>query len=348
MKQTNLIYGKMKSGKTKLLLEETKKLIDNNENILFLDVKEEYYRKYSQILNEKGYNIVVINLKNPLNSHNFNPYHLPYQYYKNTELDKAIDLITLISNRLFLSDNSNADPFWEQTSSALFSGLTLLTFKEAKEEEVNLGSVSLGIDIVGKNELLKKYLDNSSVLDPIYTLSSTTVYSPFDTRGSIVSVSKGKMRSYILKPNLLQLLSCTNFDLNREKTAIFIIPKDNDKEVNNVANIFIDQLVYMIKQNKNKYNFILDNIDFINKLDSLEEITNMCYENIKLYIATRNLDKLNNIYGKETISNILNIIRLEDENCELIIDEVPLSYPDLEQNAKYFNIEKFLKDKFEA
>lgn len=346
MEKTNLIYGKMKSGKTKAILEETKNIINNNENILFLDVKEEYYRKYSRLLKENGYNVVVVNLNDPLKSHNFNPYHLPYQYYKKNEMDKAIELITLISNRLFLTDNTNTDPFWEHTSSALFSGLTLLTFKEAKEEEVNLGSVSLGIDLVGKTELFKEYLDNLSVLDPIYTLASTAVYCPFDTRGSIVSVSKGKLRNYILKPNLLQLLSCTNFEYDKEKIAIFVILKDNDKEVNNIANILIDQLVYMIKEKKIKYNFILDNIDFINKLDSLEEIINMCYDNIVLYMATRNLDKLNAIYGRDVISNILNLKNTE-ENSELIISEIPLPYPELQQNAQYFDIEKFLKDKFE-
>ena len=348
MEKTNLIYGKMETGKTKILIEETEKLINNNENILFLDLKEEYYKKYLEKLKEKKYNIVVINLKNPLQSDNFNPFSLPYQYYKKNEIDKAIELINMINNRIFKEESIEyVDPFWTQASSSLFSSLTLLTFKEANEDEINLGSISLGLDLVNKYTLLKKYYDDLSPIDPIYILGSTSIYSPTDTRGSIVSISKNKMRNYILKPNLLQLLGSTNFSFDKDKTAVFIIPKENDKEVNNIANILIDQLVYLTKQKNLNYNLILDNIDFINKLDSLEELINLAYKNIKLYIATRDLEKLTKIYTKEVIDNILNVIGLEIRiSYDLNIDNTTVTYPNLNQDVKYFNIEKFLKEKY--
>lgn len=340
MEKTNLIYGKMETGKTKFLLEETSKMINNNENILFLDLKEEYYKKYSKKLKEEGYNVIVINLKNPLQSNNYNPFSLPYYYYKNNELDKAVELINMISNRIFSEDNSEVDPFWQETSSSLFSSLTLLTFKEAPKEEVNLGSISLGIDLVNKYTLLRNYYDKLSPIDPIYILGSTTIYSPTDTRGSIVSVSKNKIRNYILKPNLLQLLGSTNFEL-KDKTAIFIIPKENDKELNNIANIFIEQLIYVIKQHNLKYNLILDNIDFINKINSLEELINLAYNNITLFVATRDLNKTIKLYSKEVIDNILNVIELK-ERINYNIENNELSYPKLKEEVKYFNIEEFL------
>ena len=53
MKNTNLIIGKKGIGKTSIMFDEIKKLIDNNDNLLIIDNKEEYYKTYAEELKKK-------------------------------------------------------------------------------------------------------------------------------------------------------------------------------------------------------------------------------------------------------------------------------------------------------
>ena len=60
MKKVTLISGKTETNKTKgYLFKQTNEIIEKEENILFLDSKEEYYNEYSALLKEKGYDCKV-------------------------------------------------------------------------------------------------------------------------------------------------------------------------------------------------------------------------------------------------------------------------------------------------
>lgn len=343
LERTNLIYGKIDSGKTRgILFKEVDELIKRDESLLVLDLKEEYYNNYSKLLQDKGYQITVINLNNPVSSNGFNPFTMPYHYYKYNNMDKCIELLEETGLRLFNEDSSNTDPFWSNSAKDLFIGLSLILFKEAKEEEINLGSISTLLNSCIK-EGLSKYFENLKPNDPIYISASTIVYSPKDTRDSIISVLKQKINQFIIKPNLLNLLANTDFDINNfghKKAALFIIPKE-DSRINNIANILIDQIVYKIKENKVKLNLILDNIDVLEAIYSLNSLVNMAYSNINLTVVTRDLEVLNANYGVNTFKNILNKIDADKETLEIVKESkngIPL--PTLNQTIKFFEFKE--------
>ena len=297
MKRTVLINGKAGSLKTKgVLVNEVSNMINQGENVLMLDTKEEYYKRFRKEFAENGYNIVVLNLKNLKQSNGYNPYTLPLYYYINDEKDKAVEMIETLGKEIFL-DGYEGDPFWPNMSIDLFTGLSLLLFKEAPHNKVNFGSLSLCADLVSndKEELLTNYIKNLNVMDPIYACVSGTLFAPADTRGSIISVFREKIKKYCLRENLMAVLSNTDFDianLGKEKTAVFIIARDDSKNINEIANLFIEQIYSLVIFEDIKFNFVFDNIEKTSCILCLKDMLNMLNKNMKIYVATRNRKEL--------------------------------------------------------
>ena len=81
---------------------------------------------------------------------------------KSGNQDKAIELLDdLALNILYDESNQNADPFWEKTSADYFSGVALGLFEDAKEDEININSISLattvGEEKFGGSTYIKEY-----------------------------------------------------------------------------------------------------------------------------------------------------------------------------------------------
>ena len=339
MKNTNLIIGKINSGKTMgILFNEFKKSIANKENLFILDEKEEYYKTFKQELDNNGYKVYVLNLKDTSKSNSFNSLMVPYNYYKNGNIDKAIESITELGLEIFKTDNSNIDPFWENSAADYFTALTLILFKEASIKEINLGSIqtmiTLGSHKIEDTFVIKKYFNNLDINDIIYKVGSSVVYAPMETRESIISVMKQKLNTYCLMEQLLNNLCGNDIDLTniQSKTAIFVI---NKLGLNSISNIMINQLV-----NTNiEMTYYLDNID---NVPLILELKNMLDSKLKVYVATRNKEEFMSKYGKTIIDCFENIV----ENKE--VDEYTEvgsynEYPTSKKNeVKYFNIEEYV------
>ncbi len=347
MRDTNLIIGKINSGKTKgVLFKETKKSIENNENLFILDARGEYYRTFKEELDSKNYNTYVINLNDPVKSNGWNILNLPYMYYKNNEIDKCLDCLKSITLELFKDENPNSDPFWSNMSADYVTGLIMILFKEGKLEEINIGSVGTLLtksEITYNNKtLIQNYLDNIDIVNPIYTLLSATAFAPNETKGSIISVIRQKLNLVYIKENLLNMLSINELDLTniKDKTAVIVIGKSD------IANILLDQISYIIRGKNIKFNFILDNLDNYSKILSLKElIEDASYNHIKVDVAIRDIDEIEYKYGKFIFNKFQNVVNVEKEL--ILIEEGNYNkFPELKKvNNMYFDLEKFIKNK---
>ena len=337
MEKTNLFIGKSGSGKTSTLFPIVQSLISNNENMLILDSKEEYYKTYSKKLKENGYNVLVLNLKEALKSNGYNPLALTYYYYKNDKQEIVGELLNNLGHSIFKEESINSDPFWENAAADYFTSLTLTLFKEGSKDEINIGSI---LTMLSKdNDNFKNYLEQLDPLNPIYMSGSSTAFAPYETKTSILSVMRQKLNTYLINPELLKILCNDEFNLSdlKEKTAIFIIGKNN---LNNLANTLITEVFTLIKYTNYKINFILDNFDTLPKLNILKEmIDNSSYYNITVYTAIKDLIEMESIYGKFIFNHFDNIINVTN-NQKLNIGNYE-EYPKLKDNkAKYFDIDK--------
>ena len=313
----NLIIGSTGSGKTEMLVQPMVKLLaKSHQSMIITDPKGEIYERNANELREKGYNIVLLNFRDPQKGNCWNPLALPYSLYKEGNSDKANELLDdLAMNILYDEKSQNADPFWEKTSADYFAGLALALFDDAKEEEINLNTINLmttaGEEKFRNTTYIKEYFSYKDQASPAYVNVSSTLMAPSDTKSSILSVFKQKIKLFSSRENLSEMLSHSDFDMKdigRSKTAVFIVVQDEKKTYHSLVTIFIKQvyetLIDVAQESGGKLpfrtNFILD--EFAN-MPPLKDVTTMVTaarsRAIRFSFIIQNFAQLYQVYGKE-------------------------------------------------
>jgi len=154
--------------------------------------------------------------------------------YRSGNSDKAIELLDdLALNILYDDSNANADPFWEKTSADYFSGVTLGLFEDAKENEININSVSLattvGEEKFGGSTYIKEYFNGKDPNSAASINAASTIMAASDTKASIMAVFKQKIKLFASRENLSEMLSHSDVDLatiGKKPTAVFIVIHD--------------------------------------------------------------------------------------------------------------------------
>ena len=313
----NLVIGSTASGKTESIVQPmVKTLAKAGESMIITDPKGEIYERNAEELKEKGYNIILLNFRNPQNGNCWNPITLPYSLYKEGNIDKATELLDdLAKNILYDESSKGQDPFWENTSADYFVGLCLALFEDAKEEEINLNTINLmttvGEDKIGGTTYMKEYFSDKDQSSPAYINVASTLMAPNDTKSSILSVFKQKIKLFSSKENLSEMLSHSDFDMKdigRKKTAVFIIIHDEKKTYHPLATIFVKQcyetLIDVAYANGGKLpfktNFILDEFANMPPLKDADAMVTAARSRlIRFTFIIQNFAQLTEVYGKE-------------------------------------------------
>ena len=313
----NLVIGSTASGKTESIVQPmVKTLAKAGESMIITDPKGEIYERNAEELREKGYNIVLLNFRNPQNGNCWNPLTLPYSLYKDGNVDKATELLDdLAKNILYDESSKGQDPFWENTSADYFTGLALALIEDAKEEEINLNTINLmttvGEEKIGGTTIMKEYFSDKDQSSPAYINVASTLMAPADTKGSILSVFKQKIKLFSSKQNLSEMLSHSDFDMKdigKKRTAVFIIIHDEKKTYHPLATIFVKQcyetLVDVAFENGGKLpfktNFILDEFANMPPLKDADAMVTAARSRlIRFTFIIQNFAQLSDVYGKE-------------------------------------------------
>ena len=351
----NLIIGSTGSGKTQaVIFPMVHTLSMHNESMIITDPKGEIYEKTSNMLRKKCYNIVLLNFRSPGQGNAWNPLTLPYRLWKDGNQDKAIELLDdLALNILYDESNKNADPFWEKTSADYFSGLALGLFEDAKEEEININSISLmstiGEEKCGGSTYIKEYFNTKDPTGAAYINASSTVLAPSDTKGSILAVFKQKIKLFASRVNLSEMLSYSNFfieDIGKQKTAVFIVIQDEKKTYHSLATILVKQIyetLIDVAQNHGgklpiRTNFLLD--EFAN-MPPLKDVTTMITaarsRGMRFTMIIQNFAQLNEVYGEQNAETIKG-------NCGNLIYLISTELKALEEISKMCGEVKSKKD----
>lgn len=313
----NLVIGSTGAGKTQTtVLPMVNLLSKKGESMIVTDPKGEIYEGTSEMLRSKGYNIVLLNFRDPQEGNAWNPLSLPYSLYKQGNSDKACELLEdLALNILYDESSKNQDPFWEKTSADYFTGLALALFDDATEEQINLNSINL-MTTVGEEKFagttyVKEYFSYKDPAGPAYVNASSTLMAPSDTKGSILSVFKQKIKLFSSRENMSEMLSHSDFDMKeigRQKTAVFIVIQDEKKTYHSLVTIFLKQcyetLISVAQEAGGKLpfrtNFILD--EFAN-MPPLKDVTTMVTaarsRAMRFTFIIQNFAQLYEVYGKE-------------------------------------------------
>ena len=341
----NIVIGSTGAGKTQTtVLPMVNLLAKHDESMIITDPKGEIYEQTSNYLRSLGYNVVLLNFRDPQQGNAWNPMYLPYSLYKSGNIDKSIELLEdLAANILKDPSAKGQDPFWENTSADYFAGLACALFEDANEDEINLNSINL-MTTVGEEKLanttyIKDYFSYKDPASTAYTKASSTLMAPSETKGSILSVFKQRIQLFASRANLSEMLSNNDFDMRdigNKKTAVFIVIQDEKTTYHSLVPIFLKQcyetLISVAQQSggKLKYrtNFILD--EFAN-MPPLKDVTTMVTaarpRNIRFTFIIQNFAQLYEVYGKENGETIKG-------NCGNIIYLISTELSALEEISK--------------
>lgn len=350
MKENTIgIIGKANTGKTrKILFKEVHEGINQNNSLLILDGKTEYYNHFRDELIEKGYTVKVVNFKNASRSDGYDILGYIGYLYNNKEIDHCIEEIRKIG--IYLFKNNFKDSFWTDTAIDCFIGLVLIILKHETPGSLTFGSI---LNIINDGEkkykdstILKTYCDTLSPMDPIYIAISSTVYAPEETKNTIFSILKQKLNSYFMRPNLLNSFHNDYFHIehlsDHTKFAIFII---NYEPLDKLTDILIEQVYDVVKENNNYITFVLDDLDELPEIYSIEQMINYANSGkMKIYAATKNFERLAMEYKRHAFSNVERKV-VTEELYESDYEDIVAVLPSTHNNAPhYFEFEKLVRD----
>src|SRR5574344_2052393 len=311
-----LVIGSSGSGKTRCVVKPLVNILaKHGESMILTDPKGELYADSANHLKELGYNVIVLNFRDPARGNAWNPLTLPYQYIKMGNKDKATELLDDVALNILYDPNNKGEPFWEKSAADYFSGLALGLFDDAKENEININSISAmstdGDERIGASDYNKEYFNLKGKNSSAYVFAYNTINAPSDTKGGILSTFRQKIRLFASREHLSEMLGHSDFnmlDIGKGKTAVFIIIHDEKTTYHALATIFIKQcyetLIDVAQENGGKLpyrtNFILDefaNMPPLKDVDSM--VTAARSRDMRFTFIIQNFAQLNDVYGKE-------------------------------------------------
>lgn len=352
-----LVIGQTASGKTTCVVDPlVNVLARKGESMVLTDPKGEIFHNHAAMLKEKGYNVIVLNFRDPVRGNSWNPLTLPYQLYKEGNIDKSTELLDDVAGNI-LKDKNQSDPFWQNSASDYFAGCALGLFENAKEEEVNFNSIftmtTQGEERFATSTYIKEYFTMKGESSSAYVFASNVINAPKETQGGQLSTFREKIRKFAAQENLSEMLSYSDFDMRsigKEKTAVFIVIHDEKTTYHALATIFIKQLyetliaeAYTEKNGRLKYrtNFILD--EFAN-MPALKDVTSMVTaarsRDIRFTFIIQNFAQLKDVYGENDAQTIRS-------NCGNLIYVLTTELAALEEISKLCGNKK-PKDKDKA
>ena len=352
----NLVIGSTGSGKTQTIVKPMVNLLaKKGESMIITDPKGEIYKYSASYLKERGYNIIVLNFREPQRGNSWNPLTLPYKYYTGGNQDKAIELLNDVAlNILYDPSNKSESDFWEKSAADYFSGLALGLMEDAKEREVNLNSINymsaVGEERYATSNYIKEYFGLKGEKSTPYIFATSTINAPNDTKGGLLATFRQKIRNFSTGEALSEMLSYSDFDMRKigeGKTAIFMIIHDEKKTYHSLMTIFIKQcyetLIDVAQENGGKLpirtNFILDEFANMPPLKDVDAMVSAARSrDIRFTFIIQNFAQLNDVYG----DNVAEIIK---GNCGNLVYLISTEMKALEEISKMCGEVKVTDDK---
>lgn len=131
----NLILGITRSGKGETLVKSSIEIYSRAESLpsmVINDPKLEHYKVFSPILEERGYEVYLLNTSNPRLSMGFNPLSVAIQFYKKKDYDMAEQVTNSLAYSYFDVEKAKGDMlYFVSAAAALYSAMILANLQDA-------------------------------------------------------------------------------------------------------------------------------------------------------------------------------------------------------------------------
>lgn len=303
----SLVIGATGSGKTQATILPLLNLsMRAKESIVLNDPNGAIYRMMKAQLEKEGYQVVALDFSDARYGNNWNPLDLPYRLYQENKTDQVVKALEKLGYYLLFDiSDSASDPFWVNSAIDFFIGLVLYLFEYASKEEIHLSSVWSLAEQVNEHGKSKQLLERIRYNSLIYLNLSGTLNAPPETRGSIVSVFRQKIKKYISRESLVNLLVKSDFDIvsvSAQPTALFII-SGNDSYCNNLIPLVVDQIMESVElygEKTRTVNILLDEFDSLVPIKEFSKMIDWARScRVRFTVVVKSYNHLISMYGKE-------------------------------------------------
>ncbi len=240
-----LIFGGSGTGKTRGFIFPN--LLMANCSFVITDPKGEILNKIGKFLIKiRGYKIRVLDLKNHIKSHGYNP----FKYFRGD--DDILKFVTQSWEAMSDKTAAKGEQVWDDQAKNMYISLIMYLFHYAPEDEQNFDTVMKLIQEIKASEGAKQEITAVDILfEGIDHTSATYGYykgwsaAKGRTLASIVATLTAKLTVF----NLESLRKLTYYDeldfaeLATEKVALFCVIPDNDTSYNFLAGTMYSQLI---------------------------------------------------------------------------------------------------------
>jgi|GEM_PF-4729756 len=340
-----LALGGTGMGKTTGYVEPKVRAVSsqqNKPNLIITDPKGEIFNRNATHLKKQGYNVQVLNFKDPTKSEKWNPFFELYkkreQYNHSHGNEKAIleiqigSIINDLAN-IFVKVESQTDPSWDQGSRRYFKGLLHCLLKEMDNPSNGFECDHMTIyTLMRLHNLLTEEIMSDEDRPAMYSLNShrLTKDMPRDTRYLLNAVLKNAPRTARSYENVFTSKICDwtqahiyelttghtiNLDNSGDKPfAFFIITRDYIESDYMIAGLAIDwayrQMIEKAEKepkltNKRATHFFLDEFGNIPQIKDFKmKITSARSRNIWFHLAIQSDSQLESRYGADAAREI--------------------------------------------
>jgi len=265
-----LIIGSTRSGKSRRWVMPTLwRLAFAGESMIFTDPKGELHATSHQFLKRMGYNVVVLDFRDPGRGNHWNLLHPVNEAIKAGKISDAVQHASSIAHMLVHQSpgSKKGDQTWNNGAESVIQALTLAVALDAPDENQKhmtsvykiLGELGEVQKVLAGNQLidyvpLNEYMRNLPKDHPARDAFVAARLAPDRMRGSFYSQVATLLR-FFADPAIQYLTGSQDHELDavgREKTAVFLIIPDEDSTRHPLAALYVEQTYQALVKLANK------------------------------------------------------------------------------------------------
>lgn len=336
-----IIVSSTGAGKTRRVLSHYMLSCICAENSFVVhDPKGELYGFFKTLLEERNYNVRILNLRDPMTGDRFNILEGAARLWKDGQEGRAIEIARGIAETLYLPLEDKNDKFWTATAMNLFLCYFTIAAELLEPEYVTLEAIYKihlqGTEKVGTSTNMEFYLQNNKE-KKCYELGIASVTAPHDTRQSIYAVFCNGLVRLILNDDIADMMTKSTFSVEElaspeSPTALFIITRDEAPQVYSTVVAAMVDIIYttLIDLAHTKYHnslprtchFLLEEMGNISTLNINDMMTASRSRGMRMVLVVQSLCQLHINYTRELaqvlIGNAQNLVFMASTDMDLV------------------------------
>lgn len=313
-----LVIGTTRSGKTRTMIFPTIwTLAHAGESMVLSDPKGELYGRTGDYLRKRGYNVVLLDFRNPKRGNHWNPMEQVVQAIEDGDESLASEVAWDIAN-MISPHSGKGERIWTDGQQSVLAALILAVAMEADtREEKHLTSVYQMLIELGKTIQTEEgpYVPLNAYFESLPTghiakaAYGTAALAPERTRGSFFTGAASELKLFA-DPNISYLTSQQDHDLREigeRPTAVFLVIPDEKSTRHILASLYISQcytaLVEKASMNRDRLpirvNFLLDEFGNLPPISDFDKkITVSAGRGIRYTLIVQDFQQLRKLYDK--------------------------------------------------